>query len=122
MLLDSNIIIYAIQPEFSRLRQWIANNELAISEISLLEVLGYHKLTQQDKLDLTELFDWNRVLPVSRRVIDFAITLRQQRKMSLGDALIAATAMIHDLTLVTRNTKDFEWIQNLKLLNPFEQE
>jgi predicted nucleic acid-binding protein len=42
--------------------------------------------------------------------------------MSLGDALIAATALVHDLTLVTRNVEDFQWIQGLLLLNPFEAE
>jgi len=39
--------------------------------------------------------------------------------MALGDALVAGTALTHNLTLVTRNTKDFDWIKNLPLLNPF---
>lgn len=39
--------------------------------------------------------------------------------MSLGDALIGATALVHDLTLVTRNIHDFGWIDGLLLLNPF---
>jgi toxin FitB len=38
--------------------------------------------------------------------------------MSLGDALIAATALAHQLTLVTHNTKDFEWVTGLALLDP----
>ena len=40
--------------------------------------------------------------------------------MSLGDALIAATALDHELTFATRNTKDFDWIPNLSLINPFD--
>jgi len=39
--------------------------------------------------------------------------------MTLGDALVAGTALIHGRTLVTRNSKDFEWISGLKVLNPF---
>ena len=39
-------------------------------------------------------------LPLSDEVIQKALALRQQKKMSLGDALIAATALIHGLTLV----------------------
>ena len=35
-------------------------------------------------------------------------------------ALIAATALVYDLELVTRNTKDFKWIPKLSVLNPFE--
>ncbi|NMG09218.1 twitching motility protein PilT [Brasilonema sp. UFV-L1] len=40
--------------------------------------------------------------------------------MSLGDAMIAGTALAHNRTLVTRNTADFIWIAELQLLNPFE--
>ena len=63
-----------------------------------------------------------RVLPLSQTVLDQAVTLRQQRKMSLGDALVAGTALVHGLTLVTRNVEDFQWIQGLSLLNPFNTE
>jgi len=38
--------------------------------------------------------------------------------MSLGDALIGATALIHKYTLVTANTKDFDWIENFNVINP----
>jgi hypothetical protein len=47
--------------------------------------------------------------------------LRQQHKMSLGDSLIAATALIHDLILATRNIDDFNWINDLKLVNPIDE-
>ncbi len=50
MLLDSNIIIYSVQPENSRLRQFIAEQEPAVSALSYLEVLGYHQLTADDRL------------------------------------------------------------------------
>jgi len=40
--------------------------------------------------------------------------------MALGDALTAATALVHGLTLVTRNTGDFEWVEGLSLHNPFQ--
>jgi toxin FitB len=42
--------------------------------------------------------------------------------MSLGDAIIAAMALVHDLTLVTRNIEDFQWISELSLLNPIDPE
>ena len=59
-------------------------------------------------------------MPISDEVIQKASTLRQQKKMSLGDALIAATALIHGLTLVTSNVKDFEWIKDLSVLDPLK--
>jgi predicted nucleic acid-binding protein len=46
--------------------------------------------------------------------------LRQQKKTSLADAVIAATALAHDLPLVTRNVDDFKHVAGLKLINPFE--
>ena len=63
-----------------------------------------------------------QVLPLSQAVLDQAVTLRRQQKMSLGDALVAGTALVHGLTLVTRNVEDFQWIQGLLLLNPFDTE
>ena len=52
-------------------------------------------------------------------VIERAISLRQIRKMGAMDAIIAATALEYDLTLVTRNVDDFKHVENLKLVNPF---
>jgi len=46
-----------------------------------------------------------------------AIELRQKRAISLGDSVIAATALVHDLTLLTENTKDYARIKGLKLLS-----
>jgi hypothetical protein len=43
MLLDSNIIIYASQPEYPLLRQFIAEQSPAVSALSYVEVLGYHR-------------------------------------------------------------------------------
>lgn len=51
-------------------------------------------------------------------VIEKAITLRQQRKMSLADAVIAATAMEHRQPLATRNLKDFDWVEGLDVVDP----
>nr|WP_211173490.1 type II toxin-antitoxin system VapC family toxin [Brasilonema bromeliae] len=60
------------------------------------------------------------ILPLSQPVLDRAVQLRQQRRMWLGDAMIAGTALAHNRTLVTRNITDFIWIAELRLLNPFD--
>ncbi len=85
-----------------------------------MEVLGYHRLTDQDKTYFEEFFNAAQILPISQAVISEAVKLKQIKKMSLGDAIIAGTAKVYDLTLVTRNIDDFRWITGLKLLNPFE--
>ncbi|RMF60678.1 MAG: type II toxin-antitoxin system VapC family toxin [Bacteroidetes bacterium] len=120
MLLDSNIIIYASRPEHAFLRDFIEQHAPCVSGVSYVETLGYHRLHEQEKHFLEIFFEAADVLPLSERVLKQAVRLRQQRSMSLGDALIAGTALAYDLTLVTRNTDDFAWIEGLTLMNPFE--
>lgn len=122
MLLDSNIIIYAAKPEHADLRRLIAEQTPAVTALSVVEVLGYHRLTEVERQHFEAFFAAATVLPLSSAVVDQAVKLRQLKKMTLGDALIAATALLAGRTLVTRNTKDFEWIAGLKLLNPFSTE
>jgi predicted nucleic acid-binding protein len=120
MLVDSNILIYAAQPAYTHLQQFIATHAPAVSAVSYVEVLGYHQLDDEERQYVEAFFRLARVLPLSQAVLEQAVALRQQRKMSLGDALVAGTALVHGLTLVTRNVEDFQWIQGLSLLNPFD--
>jgi len=120
MLVDSNILIYAAQPAYAHLRQFIAVHAPAVSAVSYVEVLGYHQLDDEERQYLEAFFRLARVLPLSQAVLEQAVGLRQQQKMSLGDALVAGTTLVHGLTLVTCNVEDFHWIQGLSLLNPFD--
>ncbi len=47
-----------------------------------------------------------------------AVSLRQSRKMSLGDALVAATALVFGRELLTRNVKDFAGVPGLVVVDP----
>jgi predicted nucleic acid-binding protein len=40
--------------------------------------------------------------------------------MSLGDSLVAGTALVHQIPLVTHNGKDFAWIEELRLVDPID--
>jgi predicted nucleic acid-binding protein len=121
MLLDSNIIIYAAQPQHAALRQFIETHTPAVSVISYIEVLGYHKLTVEDRQVLEQFFQSAERLPLSETVVQWAIKLRQRRKMSLGDSVIASTAIVYNRTLVTHNTDDFRWIEEVQLLDPLAE-
>lgn len=122
MLLDSNLIIYAAQPEHEALRDFIAREVPCVSVISKVETLGYHELSEHEKQVLQEFFEAADVLPVSQSAIAAAIRLRQQRRMSLGDALIAGTALSHGLPLATHNTEDFAWIEELEVVDLLSDE
>jgi len=119
MLIDSNIIIYAAKPEYTQLRKFIKEHAPAVSAVSYVEVLGYHKLSEEEQQHLETFFAASSILAISKAVLEQAVKLRQTRKMTLGDALIAGTVLVHNLTLVTRNTKDFDWIGSVRLLDPF---
>lgn len=120
-LLDSNIVIYAGQSQFQWLRQLLQPLPCAVSVATKIEVLGYHKLTPEDQADLERFFSASEILETSIGIADRAVALRQRRKMSLGDAIIAATALHHGYRLITRNIVDFEWIPGLQVWNPFEE-
>jgi predicted nucleic acid-binding protein len=121
MLIDSNIIIYASQPEHARLREFIAVQAPAVSAVSYVEVLGYHELTAAEEALFSEFFAVSTMLPIDQDVLDQAVTLRQQQKMSLGDALVATTALVHRLPLATHNVADFTWIHGLTVIDPLDQ-
>ncbi len=118
MILDSNLIIYAAKPEYPGLRRLIATNSPAVSAVSMVEVLGYHKLSEDERLHFEKFFAAARVLPISDAVIARAVTLRQARKMSLGDSLIAATALVFGHELNTHNVKDYDGIHGLVVIDP----
>ena len=120
MLADSNILIYATKPEHAELRQWMIETLPKVSVISKVEILGYHKLQVAEKDVLTELLNSLELIYLTPSSYEIAIQLRQQRKLTLGDALIAATCLEHGYALVTRNTFDFTWIDELKVVNLLE--
>ncbi|HXU29581.1 MAG TPA: type II toxin-antitoxin system VapC family toxin [Thermoanaerobaculia bacterium] len=121
MLIDSNIIIYAARPEHQELRRFIAKHTPAVSVVSYVEVLGYHRLTEQDRRYFEDFFIAAPLVQISTDILERATHLRQQRAIGLGDALIGATALVHDLQLLTANTDDFQWISDLRLTNPVAQ-
>jgi toxin FitB len=118
MLLDSNLIIYASKPGYDGLLDWMSQQPIVVSAISQLEVQGYHRLTETERKFFVDFFSSLPILAVTPEVINQAITLRQQRKMSLGDATIAATAIVHQLPIATHNVTDFQWVPNLTVIDP----
>lgn len=120
MLLDSNIIIHSAKREYAELRTFLNDIEYSVSAISLVEVLGYHAISDAEKKYLRDFFAAANVLPISQSVIREAVSLRQQKRISVADAIVAGTAVTHLLTLVTRNVSDFGWIQTMPILNPFD--
>lgn len=120
-LVDSNIIIYSCIPEHKFITDFILEHLPSTSIISKIEVLGYRNLSTKDIIKVNDIFNILNVIAISDDIAAKAIELRKNYTLKLADAIIAATALVQNFTLVTRNTKDFKKIKNLKLLNPFEK-
>ena len=118
MLIDSNLLIYGVQPEYKNLRDWIVDQHPSYSIISRVEVLGFSKLQPIAKQALNDLLGSLELIYLNPSTYEIAIELKQQRKISLGDALIAATCIEHSKTLATHNIEDFKWIENFRVIDP----
>jgi predicted nucleic acid-binding protein len=89
----------------------------AISAITHAEVLaGFSVRTERLARGLLDRF---RTLPVTTDVADLAASLRRKEHWKLPDALQAALAIRHELTLVTRNTRDFSNSRKMPVLMPY---
>lgn len=136
-LLDTNVVSEAMRREpNAAVLQWLAaqsNDSLFLSAISLGELRhGALLLASPRKRKL--LLDWitteiklgfgKRILSIDSAVMETWADLqtasrRAGRRLPAMDSLIAATALRHQLTLVTRNTADFKGA-GVALLNPWQ--
>jgi hypothetical protein len=94
--------------------------DYAHSSISYLEVLGFPKITAAEQQKYQAFFASTKTLPLTQPILERAARLRQQKKMSLGDALVAGTVLEHQLKLISRDKSDFAWITNLQAFDPFD--
>lgn len=69
--------------------------------------------------DVHEAFD-GRILPVDIEIARIAASLHVPNPAPVTDALVAATALVHNMTLVTRNIGAFSRFRQLEVLNPWE--
>lgn len=117
ILLDSNVLIDATRPEMEVHFAWIDEEPVGVSAVTIVEVLGYHKLRDEERIALETYLGYCRIYPVDERVIEGAVRLRQARRISLGDAIIASTALVHRAPLATRNVSDYSWIEGIQLIH-----
>jgi len=120
-LIDSNAVIEFLGGTLpSAGSDWMQNicdqNLQYLSVINKIEVLGFNG-SPSELLVFSEFIQAAQVIPLSEAVVQQTIEIRKIYKIKLPDAIIAATAMVHDLTLITRNTSDFYPIQQLPCIN-----
>ncbi len=133
-LLDTNVLSEVRKGENcnANVRRWwqsTTSADLYLSVIVAGEIYrGIEKLMKTNPVLARKFKSWitdlihsfeGRLLPVDLATAELWGRISSNRTLPLADGLLAATALAHDLTLVTRNTKDIEGT-GVRFLNPFE--
>lgn len=123
ILCDTNILIefYKNNPQIVQELRQIGPNQLAISPITQAELyFGALNKAELKKIrqHLSLLSQFPLDVSISAVFLQLMETYSPSHKLSLPDALIAATALVHNLELYTLNGKDFRFIPNLQLYQP----
>ncbi len=136
-LLDTNVLSDARKKKAGKAHkgviQFMSDTptiETFISVITVMEIRqGALLLERKDPKQASIYLDWleseimpafeGRIIPVTTEIALECAALHVPDKQPANDALIAATAKITGLTVVTRNDKDFQF-DGVKVINPFE--
>lgn len=132
-LLDTNVVSeYRKKVPDAGAVKWldsVRSNQLYVSALVVGELRrGTERLAGRDPKQAAALEDWcqrlvrgfsDRIVPVTQEVAETWGRLSARTPLPVVDGLMAATALVHDWTLVTRNTADVERT-GARLLNPFD--
>lgn len=134
-LLDTNILseLRRAHKANANLAAWaesVPSGDMYVSSVTILELeTGALLLSRRDKTQGRLICEWiedrvltafnDRILPIDTAVARKCATLHVPDPRPYRDSLIAATAMVHRLTVVTRNTADFE-AMHARVLNPWK--
>lgn len=133
-LLDTNVVSELRRPERAdvNVRAWASNTPAELYALSVVTVLELERGTllieRRDAMQGAVLRRWlereilaplaARILPIDIPIARRCASLHVPDPRPERDALIAATALVHGLTVVTRNIADFEQM-GVKLVNPW---
>ena len=120
MLVDTDVLIWHLRGYAQATRRLDQLDSLTLSAVSYMEVLqGMRNKTELAAVKKMLELRAARIVPLTEVTTQQAIALMESHTLShglqMGDALIAATALEHRLTLVTGNVKHFRAINGLQL-------
>ena len=121
-LVDSNVLIDYVAERFEnnqlKALDIMFDDSLKISVITKIEILGYNGRSDEN-VKMTAFISYASIIDLNELVVNRTIELRRSMKIKTPDAIIAATALAYDLTLITNNVSDFKRVEGLKLFNPY---
>jgi len=122
---DTNTVIYFLQQQFPPSAEKFMDNLVnearpVISAITEIELLCWKSATEKDLEVLHNFIDDALVIELEQPIKYKTADIRKRHKIKLPDAIIAATALVYELTFVSRNVSDFKDIEGLRLINPWD--
>jgi len=124
-LIDTNILIYyfdgKMQQDVKQRTEDIFEKSFKTSVISKIEFLGWPDFSDKASKKADEFIANAEILTLTEKIVNTTISIKRKKKIKLPDAIIAATCLINNLTLVTRNERDFHDIEGLNVYNPFKK-
>jgi len=120
-LTDTNVVIdYFAQLLPINAINLIHTQPSQLSVVTRIELLSWQNLTPTETVFFTDFIQSCIVFELDETVVVKTIEVRKKYKLKLGDAVIAATALLYNLTLLSRNVSDFKRVPELKIINPHE--
>jgi predicted nucleic acid-binding protein len=123
-LMDTNVAIDYIGGNLpQKANDWLDSHidtVIYISVINKIEILGFQTETLEEMQPFEELVDTMKLINISDAIVNQTIILRKKYKIKLPDAIIAATALVDNLILLSANEKDFKRINGLQWQNLYK--
>jgi predicted nucleic acid-binding protein len=120
--MDTNVIANFTSVKFSEnVMSFLANvidETPNISVITKIETLSWRSAIPQEEANVKAFVSFSNIIALYDDIVDKSIEIRRNCRMKTPDAIIAATAIVYDFTLLTSDA-DFNRIPDLRILNPF---
>jgi predicted nucleic acid-binding protein len=94
-------------------------DEQIISFISEIELQSWNPTNLKDMIVYLDFVKEAVIISIDPEIIKQTIEIRKKQKLKIPDAIIAATAIVHNCILIADNDKDFKRVPKLKYVNPF---
>lgn len=119
-LLDTNAVIDFCNGKLpENAKNLLIDIDPAISVITQIELFASVKISDSEVKTLQQFVGFCVVYDnITSDIINRTIAIRKMYRIALPDAIIAATAIVNKLTLVSRNLSDFKSIKELLIINP----
>ena len=119
-LIDSNVIIDLFKKELPDNAKYLLFEQTpVISIITRIEIFCSSNIGDLERSNLDGFIKKATIFGLNDDIVHKTILLRITYKMKLPDAIIAATALHYNLTVITRNISDFSKVDALAIINPY---